>query len=141
MVWSLQFLGYLRTLSLKFPKAKSKIEVDSQQGRDRKTTVLVIDFWNFKLKVLKYPWNFRPHATVISKLAVFFPFNRIYLSVKGKLGWCRTLFYLFEKYINNSFVDLKIYAQPTLFDQVCQLSRLSLMLSCLILIAMTALFC
>ena len=28
---------------------------DSQQGRDRKTPVLLVAFWNFKLKVLKYP--------------------------------------------------------------------------------------
>ena len=81
MAWSLQFLGYLRTLSLKFQKATSKIEVflplpcwlsqlnwDSQQGRDRKTSILVLAFWNFKFKVLKYQWNFRPHATVISNL-------------------------------------------------------------------------
>ena len=24
--------------------------------------------WNFKLNVVKYQWNFRPHATVISNL-------------------------------------------------------------------------
>ena len=30
-------------------------------------SILVQAFWNFKLKVLKYQWNFRPHATVISK--------------------------------------------------------------------------
>ena len=52
-------MGYLRTLSLEFQKATSKIEWDSQQGRDRKTSTL---FWNFKLKVLKCQWNFTPHA-------------------------------------------------------------------------------
>ena len=35
---------------------------DSQQGRDRNTSTLVLAFWNFKLKVLKCQWNFRPHA-------------------------------------------------------------------------------
>ena len=50
-------------LSLKFQKARTKIEVflsvpswlsqlnwDSQQGRDRKTSILLVAFWNFKLK-------------------------------------------------------------------------------------------
>ena len=81
MEWSLQFLGYLRTLSLKFQKARTKIEVfqslpcwlsqfswDSQQGRGRKTSTLLVAFWNSKSKVLKYQWNFRPHATVIPNL-------------------------------------------------------------------------
>ena len=39
----------------------------SVQGRDRKTSILVLAFCDFKLKVLKYQWNFRPHVTVISK--------------------------------------------------------------------------
>ena len=30
--------------------------------------VLVLSFWNFKLQVFKYQWNFRPHATVIWNL-------------------------------------------------------------------------
>ena len=34
---------------------------DSQQGRDRKTSILVLVFWNFKVKVLEYQWNVRPH--------------------------------------------------------------------------------
>ena len=34
---------------------------DSQQDRARKTSILVIAFWNFKLKVLKYPQNCRHH--------------------------------------------------------------------------------
>ena len=60
VLWSLQFLGYLRTLGLKFQKATSKIEV-----RVRTTSILVRAFWNFKLKVLKYPRNFRLHNTLI----------------------------------------------------------------------------
>jgi hypothetical protein len=70
VAWSLQFLGYLRTLSLKFQKARTKtcwlsqLNWDCQQGRDRKTSILVLSFWNFKLKVLKYQWNFRPHAHI-----------------------------------------------------------------------------
>ena len=65
--WRLQFLEYLRTLSLKFQKARTKIEGvltlpcwlsqlnwDSQQGTLRTTSILVKAFWNFKLKVLKY---------------------------------------------------------------------------------------
>ena len=68
--WPLQFLGYLRTLSSKFQKARTKIEVvltlpcwlsqfswDSQQGRARTTSILVWAFWNCKLKVLKYSRN------------------------------------------------------------------------------------
>mgnify|MGYP007123555277 CR=1 FL=1 len=81
MAWSLLFLGYLRTLSLKFQKARTKIGVflglsswlsqfswDSQKGRPRKTPVLVRAFWNFKRKVLKYPRNCRLHATLIPNL-------------------------------------------------------------------------
>ena len=45
----------------------SEFSWDSQQGRDRKTSILVLAFWNFQLKVLKYQWNFWPHASVISK--------------------------------------------------------------------------
>ena len=58
---------YLRTLGLKFQKARIKIEVvlslpcqlsqlnwDSQQGILRTNSVLVRVFWNFKLKVLDY---------------------------------------------------------------------------------------
>ena len=64
--WLIQILGYLRTLSLKFQKARTKIEV-----------VLTLPcwlsqfswaFWNFKLKVLKYPRNSRLHATLIPNL-------------------------------------------------------------------------
>ena len=68
--WRLQFLGYLRTLSLTFQKTRTKIEFvltlpcllshlnwDSQQGRVKTTLILVGAFWNFKLKVLKYPKN------------------------------------------------------------------------------------
>ena len=76
--WSLQFLGYSRTLSLKFQKAGTKIEVvlslpswlsqlnwDSYQGRLRTTSILVRAFWNFKLKVLKYSRNCSLQYTLI----------------------------------------------------------------------------
>ena len=63
-LWRLQFFEYLRTLSLKFQKGRTKIEVVlglpcwlsqfSQQGRLRTTSILVWAFWNFKPKVLKY---------------------------------------------------------------------------------------
>ena len=57
MAWSLQFLGYLRTLSLKF-----------QTTTTRKTPILVRTFWNFKLKVLNYSRNCSLHATLIPNL-------------------------------------------------------------------------
>ena len=41
---------------------------DSQQDRSRKTSILLVAFWKFKLKVLKYPRNCRLHATVIQKV-------------------------------------------------------------------------
>ena len=47
---------------------RAQLNWDSQQGRNRKTSILVLAFWNFKCKVLKYEWNFRPHATVIWNL-------------------------------------------------------------------------
>ena len=90
MAWSLQFLGYLRTLSLKFHKARTKIGVflglpswlsqfswDSQLGRPRKPPILVRAFWNFKRKVLKYPINCWLHATLIPNLVK--PLNCTYI--------------------------------------------------------------
>ena len=81
VLWSLQFLAYFRTLSLKFQKARTKIEVvlslpcwlsqfswDSQQGRFRTTSMLVRGFWNFKRKVLKYSRNCSLHNTLIPNL-------------------------------------------------------------------------
>ena len=78
VLWRLQFLEYLRTLSLKFQKAWTKIEVvlalpcwlsqltwEGQQGRARTTSILLVTYWNFKLKVLKYPKNCRLHNTLI----------------------------------------------------------------------------
>ena len=59
----LKFHCHLRTLSLKF-----QFSWDSQQGRDRNTSILVLVFWNFKLKVLEYPRNCRLHATLILKV-------------------------------------------------------------------------
>ena len=68
MVWSLQILGDLRTLSLKFQKARTKIEVflslpcwlsqlnwDSQEGRVRTTSNLVWAFWNLNLRSSNNP--------------------------------------------------------------------------------------
>ena len=52
VAWSLQFLGYLRTLSSFW---LSQLNWDSQLGRDRKTTILLVAFWISKLQVLKYP--------------------------------------------------------------------------------------
>ena len=78
--WRLQFLGYLRTLSLKFQEVWTKIEVVltswlpcwlsqlnwfSQQGKVRITSILVWAFWNFKLKVLKYSKNCSFQYTLI----------------------------------------------------------------------------
>ena len=63
LYWKLQFLECLRTLSLKFQKAQTKIEVvltlpwDIQQGRVRTTSILVRALWNFKLKGLRYCRN------------------------------------------------------------------------------------
>ena len=53
VLWRLQFLGYLRTLSLKFQKARTKIEV-----------VLTLPFWpsQFSSK------NFSLHNTLIPNL-------------------------------------------------------------------------
>ena len=78
VAWSLQFMGYLRTLRLKFQKARTKIEVvlslpcwlsqlnwDSHQGRVRTTSILVRAFWNFNLKVLKYSRSCSLHNTLI----------------------------------------------------------------------------
>ena len=48
VLWRLYFLRYLRTLSLKFQKARTKL-----------------DFWNFKFKILKWPINCRPYNTLI----------------------------------------------------------------------------
>ena len=76
--WRLQFLGYLRTLSLKFQKAGTKIEAvltlpcwlsqfswDSQLGSVRTASILVRAFWNFKLRILKYSRNCSFQYTLI----------------------------------------------------------------------------
>ena len=58
VLWRLQFLGYLRTLSLKFQKARTKIQV-----------VLTLPGWLSQfLKVLKYSRNCRLHNTLIPNL-------------------------------------------------------------------------
>ena len=44
--------------------------LEAKHGRDEKTSILLIAFWNFKLKVLKYQWNIRLSATVISILVI-----------------------------------------------------------------------
>ena len=66
VICGLKFHWYLRTLCLKFQRAGTKIENflplpcwlsqfswDSQLGRDRKTPILVLAFWNFKF--MPYP--------------------------------------------------------------------------------------
>ena len=76
-----------------FQKTRTKIEVflalpcwlsqlnwESQQGRGRKTSILVRAFWNFKLQVPKYPRNCRLHATLIPNLVK--PLNCMYLETK-----------------------------------------------------------
>ena len=68
VAWRLQFLEYLRALSLKFQKARTKIEVvlalpcwlsqfswDSQQGRARTTSILLVAFSHHS-KMLKDGW-------------------------------------------------------------------------------------
>ena len=68
VVCGLKFYWYLRTLSLKFQKARTKIEIflslpcwlsqlnwDSQKGRDRKISILLVAFWNFKLRSSNTP--------------------------------------------------------------------------------------
>ena len=67
--------GVKSTVSEVFEDLKFKISEGykqnwswSQQGRARKTSILVLAFWNFKIKVLKYPRNCRLHATLILNL-------------------------------------------------------------------------
>ena len=69
---------------LSLPSWPSQFQ-QSQQGRDRKTLILVLAFWNFKLKVLKYQLNFGPHcqATIISK---FGETPNIYMTNPKMLG-------------------------------------------------------
>ena len=97
--WLIQFLGYLRTLSLKFQKARTKIEIvltlpcwlsqfcwDSQQGKPRTTSILVKAFWNFKLKVLKYSKNWMSQYILVAE--VWHPLVYIPCSYK----WCTACF-------------------------------------------------
>ena len=60
VLWRIQFLGYLRTLSLKFQKARTKIEVVLSQPTANRA-----DFWNFKCKVPKYSRTCILHNTLI----------------------------------------------------------------------------
>ena len=66
--------GYKQNWSFPVP-ALLAVSAKSQQGRDRKTSILPVAFWNFKLKVLKYPRNCRLHATLILKF-----FNKSWIS-------------------------------------------------------------
>ena len=83
MAWNLKFLGYLKSLSLKFKKSgneqnwsfpvcalfslgSSSLQPPNQD-RDWKSSIWLVDFWNFKFKVFKYPRNFRTCTTVILK--------------------------------------------------------------------------
>ena len=59
--------GVFEDLKFKISEGYKK-NWDSQQGSDMKTSILIQAFWNLKPKVLKYQWNCRPHATVISIL-------------------------------------------------------------------------
>ena len=56
--WRLQFLEYLRTLRLKFQKARTKIEVVLSLP----CWLSQFSFWNVEHKVLKYLWNFTRHS-------------------------------------------------------------------------------
>ena len=49
----------------KFSLVFKELNWDSQQGRDRKASILVLGFWDFKLKVPKYPRECRLHANLI----------------------------------------------------------------------------
>ena len=77
VAWSLQFLGYLRTkievfLSLPFWLSQ----------------MLVLAIWSFKVKVLKYQWNFRPNATLISKFGETPNLHTTYvLRIKSSQAW------------------------------------------------------
>ena len=104
VLWRLQYLGYLRTLSLKFQKTRTKIEVvltlpcwlsqfrwDSQQGWVRTTSILVRDFWNFELKVLKYFRNFSLHNTLIQHLVLCIDQKSNFFLEKVKVFWHKKL--------------------------------------------------
>ena len=79
----------------------------SLADKARKTTILVLVFWNFKFKVLKYPRNSRLHATLILNLVkpltyilllIFFLFKQL-LFIRKLCGACdqegmkRTVFF------------------------------------------------
>ena len=57
VAWSLQFLGYLTTLSLKFQRATSKnvvflsalLAISVAEGRDRKNSISVLAYWDLKI--------------------------------------------------------------------------------------------
>ena len=95
---------YFGTLSLKFQKARTKIEVvlglpcwlsqlnwDSHQGRLRTTSILVRAFWNFKLKVLKYPRNCNLQYTLIPNfwlpLIYIFMYNNVDMYNNIYISW------------------------------------------------------
>ena len=93
MACGLKFHWYLRTLSLKF-----QLNWDSQQDRDRKTSILLVFFWN-KLKVLKYPRNCRLHATLILKVKNKFWIDKC-TSNKGYKG-CSNSECIFDLFVFN----------------------------------------
>ena len=58
-----------KTKSL-YPNSKIAGGPQAKQGRDWKTSIFLVAFSSFKLKILKYQLSFRPHATVILNLVI-----------------------------------------------------------------------
>ena len=142
VLWRLQFFIGYRTLDLKFQKARTKIEVvlslpswlsqlnwDSNQGRVRTTSILVRAFWNFKLKVLKYPRNCSLHNTLIPwslknpvspnvhtyrKMSLIG--QQFYILVSAMNLWDETRFVRNSKILNYFFYlwfILRLWSRPT----------------------------
>ena len=65
VLWRLQVLEYLRTLSLKFQKARTKIEVVLSLPCWLSQFIVVRAFWNFKCKVFKHSRTCSLHNTLI----------------------------------------------------------------------------
>ena len=76
----MQFPEGLEDSSFRRLRPKLKFSWDSQQGRVRKTSIFIWAFWNFKLKVLKYPRNCSLHNSLMSKKIL----NHLINILKGK---------------------------------------------------------
>ena len=121
VLWRLQFLEYLRTFSIKFQKARTKIEI-----------VLSLPcwlsqfswaFWNFKCQVLKYSKTCSLHNTLIPNFVKLLNFS--YLIISFSKCYCRLWSEFWLELLKNYFAVFFSHIISTEREENCQLVECS----------------